>query len=64
MLKMMHTLLVGVVQYSISTEEKNIVDARYISSGSAAMRAGTICTGRAVVDTSNGLPGDYGYSVF
>jgi hypothetical protein len=59
MLKPIKTLLVGAVQYTISDEEKDVVTARYISSGSMAMRAGTICRGRAVGDTSNGFPGDY-----
>jgi hypothetical protein len=59
MLKMMNTMLVGVVQYTISEEEENVVNARYISSGSMAARPGTICRGRAVGDTSNGFPGDY-----
>ena len=59
MLKPIRTLLVGAVQYTISDEEKDVVNARYISSGSMAMREGTICRGRAVGDTSNGFPGDY-----
>jgi hypothetical protein len=59
MLKMMKTILVGVVQYTISDEEKNVITARYLSSGSMAARPGAICRGRAVGDTSNGFPGDY-----
>jgi hypothetical protein len=56
---MINTMLIGAVQYTISSEEKNVITARYISSGSMAMSAGKICRGRAVGDTSNGFPGSY-----
>jgi hypothetical protein len=59
MLQPLTTLLIGAVEYTISDTEKDVVDARYISSGSMGMKAGTICRGRAVGDTSSGFPGDY-----
>jgi hypothetical protein len=59
MLKPLTTLLVGAVEYTISDTEKDVVNARYVSLGSMAAKAGTICRGRAVGDTSNGFPGDY-----
>jgi hypothetical protein len=56
---MLHTMLIGAVQYTISADEKDVVDAKYISFGSMAMGEGIICRGRAVGDTSNGFPGNY-----
>jgi hypothetical protein len=58
-MKMIKTMLIGAVEYTISRDEQNVVTARYISSGSMSMKPGTICRGRAVGDTSNGFPGDY-----
>jgi hypothetical protein len=59
MLTMQTTMLIGAVEYTISDTEKDVVTARYVSSGSMGMKPGTICRGRAVGDTSNGFPGDY-----
>jgi hypothetical protein len=60
----LRTALVGAVEYSISTDEENVVNARYISSGSMDMDEGVVCRGRAVGDTSNGFPGDYHIQYF
>jgi hypothetical protein len=59
MLQWLKTAGVGVVEYKISDEEKDVIDARYISSGSMAQSPGSICLGKAQGDTSNGFPGDY-----
>jgi hypothetical protein len=58
------TALIGAVEYTISAKEKDVVNARYISSGSMDMDEGVICRGRAVGDTSNGFPGDYHIQYF
>jgi hypothetical protein len=58
-LKMIQTMLIGAVEYTISAAEKDVVTAKYISMGSMAARPGVICRGRAVGDTSNGFPGRY-----
>jgi hypothetical protein len=59
MLQLLRTAGVGVVEYRISDVEPDVIDARYISSGSMAQRPGAICLGRAQGDTSSGFPGDY-----
>jgi hypothetical protein len=56
---MVNTAVVGGVEYTISATEKDVIEARYLSTGSMALDAGVICRGRAVGDTSNGFPGDY-----
>jgi hypothetical protein len=61
---MFKTALIGAVEYMISAEEKDVVNARYISSGSMDMEEGVVCRGRAVGDTSNGFPGDYHIKYF
>jgi hypothetical protein len=63
-LPMISTALVGAVEYTISGAEKNVIEARYISSGSMAAEPGTVCRGRAEGDTSNGFPGDYHITYF
>jgi hypothetical protein len=63
-LPMTKTVLVGAVEYTLSSTEPGVVDARYISSGSLAADPGVICRGRAVGDTSNGFPGDYHITYF
>lgn len=52
-------MLIGAVQYTISSTEKDVIDARYVSMGSMEAKPGKICTGRAVGDTSSGFPGSY-----
>jgi len=56
MLVMVNTRLIGVAEYQISTEEADVITARFSTSGSPEA---TIGTGRARGDTSNGCPGDY-----
>ena len=55
----MLTFVIGAVEYRISSDEKDVVTARYLSTGSMSIQPGTICRGRAVGDTSNGFPGHY-----
>jgi hypothetical protein len=63
-MQMIKTALIGAVEYTISDTEENVVNARYISSGSMMMEEGVVCRGRAVGDTSNGFPGDYHIQYF
>jgi hypothetical protein len=51
--------VIGAVEYRISELEDDVISARYVSSGSMGQRAGVVCRGRAVGDTSNGFAGDY-----
>jgi hypothetical protein len=55
----MQTAVIGAVEYSISDKEENVIEARYLSTGSMAQMPGKICRGRAVGDTSNGFAGEY-----
>lgn len=55
----MQTQVIGAVEYRISSDEKDVITARYLSTGSMAKGAGIICEGRAEGDTSNGFPGAY-----
>jgi hypothetical protein len=59
MLQLLRTAGVGVVEYRLSDVEPDVIDARYISTGSMAQRPGAICRGRAQGDTAGGFPGDY-----
>jgi hypothetical protein len=59
---MIHTMVIGVCEYRLNTEEKDVIDARWISSD--AVEKGTICRGRATGDTSNGFPGNYHIQYF
>ncbi|VBA40376.1 hypothetical protein [Mycobacterium attenuatum] len=65
---MITTRVIGVGEYQISTEEAGVINARYISFGSAqsgsARSGGGIGSGRATGDTSNGFPGDYRVQYF
>jgi len=61
---MVNAAVIGVVEYAISTNEKDVIEARYLSTGSMALGAGVICRGRAIGDTSNGFPGDYVISYY
>jgi hypothetical protein len=54
---MTNTRLIGVGEYQLSTKEPDAINARF--STSAGSTAGTIGSGRASGDTSNGFPGDY-----
>jgi hypothetical protein len=56
MLEMINTRLIGVAEYEISTEQTDVITARFSTSGSPEP---TIGSGRARGDTSNGFPGDY-----
>jgi hypothetical protein len=56
---LMKTAVIGAVEYRISSTEQNVVEARYLSTGSMFMRAGAVCRGRAQGDTSGGFPGHY-----
>ena len=56
MLVMINTRLIGVGDYQISTEETDVINARFSTSGPMG---GTLGSGRARGDTSNGFPGDY-----
>ncbi|CUU59312.1 hypothetical protein Ga0074812_12689 [Parafrankia irregularis] len=58
-MKTIKTLLVGAVEYTISSAEVGVATARYVSSGSMVMGAGTICNGRAEGDFSNGFAGQH-----
>ena len=60
---MIHTALVGVAEYRLNTEEKGVIDARWISSETVE-KSGTICRGRATGDTSNGFAGNYHIQYF
>jgi hypothetical protein len=51
--------VIGAVEYRISGDEDNVITARYVSSGSMGQKAGAVCRGRAVGDTSGGFAGDY-----
>jgi hypothetical protein len=53
------TAVIGAVEYRISSTEQDVVEARYLSTGSMFMRAGAVCRGRAQGDTSGGFPGRY-----
>jgi hypothetical protein len=64
MLVMINTRVIGVGEYQISTEEADVIDARYISSGSIVRAGGAIGSGRASGATSNGFPGDYRVQYF
>ena len=55
----MQTLVIGAVEYRISADEDNVINALYLSTGSMSIQPGVICRGRAVGDTSNGFPGQY-----
>ena len=59
MAQMLSTAGVGVVEYRISDVEPNVIDARYMSTGSMVQKPGAICLGRAQGDTANGFPGEY-----
>lgn len=59
---MIHTSVIGVCEYRLNTEERDVIDARWISSD--AVDKGTICRGRATGDTSNGFPGNYHIQYF
>jgi hypothetical protein len=61
---MVKAAVIGVVEYAISTNEKDVIEARYLSTGSMALDAGVICRGRAIGDTSNGFAGDYVISYY
>jgi hypothetical protein len=56
---MVSTSVIGAVEYRISTDEADCVEARYLSTGSMAQDAGIVCRGKAKGDTSNGFPGTY-----
>lgn len=60
----MQTAVIGAVEYRISREEPSVIDARYLSTGSMAQQAGTVCRGKARGDTANGFPGDYHIQYF
>src|ERR1700741_3228320 len=60
---MINTAVVGVAEYRLSTEEADVINARWISSD-AVQRDCTVCRGRATGDTSNGFPGDYHVQYF
>src|SRR5882762_8846986 len=62
--QMVNAAVIGVVEYAISANETDVIEARYLSTGSMALDAGAICRGRAVGDTSNGFPGDYVISYY
>ena len=55
----MQTLVIGAVEDRISADEKNVINALYLSTGSMSIQPGVVCSGRAVGDTSNGFPGQY-----
>ncbi len=59
MLVMINTRVIGAAEYHISTEEADVINARYVSSGSITQLRGAIGSGQARGDTSNGFPGDY-----
>ncbi|OBC11886.1 hypothetical protein A5784_03385 [Mycobacterium sp. 852013-50091_SCH5140682] len=60
---MIHTAVVGVCEYRISTEEEDVIDARWITDDQVEDGC-KICRGRATGDTSNGFPGDYHVKYF
>ena len=55
----MQTLTIGVVEYRMSSDERDVINARYLSTASMSQQPGTVCRGRAVGDTSNGFAGRY-----
>ncbi|MCV7198114.1 hypothetical protein [Mycobacterium angelicum] len=60
MLIVINTRVIGLAEYEISSEEPDVITARYLTFGSA----GAMGSGRAVGDTSNGFPGDYHVQYF
>lgn len=60
----MQSEVVGAVEYRISATEKDVINARYLSTGSMGQQAGAICRGRAKGDTSGGFPGQYRIQYF
>jgi hypothetical protein len=63
MCAMIHTMVIGVCEYRLKTEEKDVIDARWVSSDMVE-KGCTICRGRATGDTSNGFPGNYHVQYF
>lgn len=60
----MQTQVIGAVEYRISATEEDVIDARYLSTGSMGQQAGVICRGKAKGDTSSGFPGQYRIQYF
>jgi hypothetical protein len=51
--------MIGVVQYTISQEEPDTINAICLSTSKVSLRYTVICIGTAKGDTSNGFPGKY-----
>jgi hypothetical protein len=52
---MFNTSVIGAVEYRVSADEENCVEARHLSTGSMSQDAGVICRGKAEGDTSKCL---------
>lgn len=60
---MIPAMVIGVCEYRLNPEEKDVIDARWISSD-AVEEGCTIFRGRGTGDTSNGFPGTYHIQYF
>jgi hypothetical protein len=60
---MIHTAVIGVCEYRINPEERDVIDAHWITADQVEEGC-KICRGRATGDTSNGFPGDYHVQYF